>query len=448
MSTPAIPTKLRGAILQSLASGVVPRVGLQYIQVGRASEVGAIIKALDRVADDGSTFRLVVGEYGSGKTFFLSLLRSIAHEKKLVTVHADLTPDRRLYAASGGRARSLYAELARNMATRAKPDGGALQAVVERFISQVLEDAQRVGINPQLMITERLNDLRELTSGYDFASVVGSYWRGYETGNEALQANAVRWLRGEYSSKIEARQDLGVRSIIDDANYYDMIKLLARFVRLAGFTGLVVCLDEMVNLYKMNHAVTRNSNYEQLLRILNDTLQGSADALGIFLGGTPELLEDTRRGLYSYAALRSRLEGNQFASDGVVDYSGPVLRLSSLTPEELYLLLQRIRGVFLSAPESKVELQDSDLRAFMQRSFNQLGDNYFRTPRQTIKTFVNLLDVLEQNPQLSVASLIGTSTIERERNPDLEPLPEEQQPGFDAGRNSTGLGDTLRSFTL
>ena len=237
MSTPAIPTKLRGAILQSLASGVVPRVGLQYIQVGRASEVGAIIKALDRVADDGSTFRLVVGEYGSGKTFFLSLLRSIAHEKKLVTVHADLTPDRRLYAASGGRARSLYAELARNMATRAKPDGGALQAVVERFISQVLEDAQRVGINPQLMITERLNDLRELTSGYDFASVVGSYWRGYETGNEALQANAVRWLRGEYSSKIEARQDLGVRSIIDDANYYDMIKLLARFVRLdAGFS--------------------------------------------------------------------------------------------------------------------------------------------------------------------------------------------------------------------
>jgi len=329
MST--IRAKDRDAVIQSLRAGVVPRVGQHLIQVGRVKELEALMKDVERIADAGSGFRVVIGEYGSGKTFFLNLVRAIAMEKKLVTMHADLNPDRRLHA-TGGQARSLYAELAKNLSTRTKPDGGALPGIVEKFIAQAKSEAKTSGKPSEAIVRERLDHLSEMVNGYDFAEVIAAYCRGFDEGNEQLKSDAIRWLRGEFTTKTDARAALGVRTIIDDASIYDQLKLLARFIRLAGYSGLMVCLDELVNLYKLSNTQARNANYEQILRILNDSLQGSAEGLGIVLGGTPEFLMDTRRGLYSYAALQSRLAENTFAKAGMVDYSGPVLRLASLTP--------------------------------------------------------------------------------------------------------------------
>jgi len=322
----------RDAVLQSLRAGVVPRIGQHLIQVGRVHELRALIEDIDRVADGGSAFRLVIGEYGAGKTFFLNLVRSIALEKKLVTMNADLNPDRRLHA-SGGQARSLYAELTRNMATRTKPEGGALPGVLEKFIAQAKSESEQTGVATDQIIRQNTQQLAELVNGYDFADVVLAYWRGFQEGNEQLCSDAIRWMRGEFSTRTDARAALGVRTIVDDSTVYDQLKLLARFVRLAGYSGLLVCLDEMVNLYKLANTQARTSNYEQILRILNDSLQGSAVGFGFILGGTPEFLFDTRRGLYSYPALQSRLGQNTFARDGLADFSGPVLRLAALSPE-------------------------------------------------------------------------------------------------------------------
>ncbi|MGP3929485.1 ATP-binding protein [Nonomuraea sp. KM88] len=301
MTSTAIRPRERDALLQSLRAGVVPRIGQRHIQVGREPEVKALVTDIDRISDGGSAVRFVIGEFGAGKTFFLHLVRSVAMEKKLVTAHADLNPDRRLHS-SGGQARSLYAELMRNLATRAKPDGGALSSVVERFVSTALAEAQQTGTDPSQVIRARLAHLSEMTGGYDFAEVVGAYWRGHDSGDEQLKSAAVRWLRAEYATKTEARSALGVRTIIDDATVHDHLKLMSRFVRLAGYDGLLVCLDEMVNLYKLASTQARNSNYEQILRILNDTLQGTAAHLGFVFGGTPEFLADSRRGLFSYPA--------------------------------------------------------------------------------------------------------------------------------------------------
>ena len=264
MST--IRTKDRDALIQSLRAGVVPRVGQHLIQVGRVGELDALLKDVDRLADGGSAFRVVIGEYGAGKTFFLNLVRAIAMERKLVTMHADLNPDRRLHA-SGGQARSLYAELAKNMSTRTKPDGGALQGIVEKFISQAKAEAKTSGESTENVIQSRLNELTEMVNGYDFAHVIAAYCRGFDEGNEQLKADAIRWLRGEFTTKTDARAALGVRTIIDDASIYDQLKLFSRFVRLAGYAGLMVCLDELVNLYKLANTQARNANYEQILRI-------------------------------------------------------------------------------------------------------------------------------------------------------------------------------------
>ncbi len=448
-----IRPKDRDAVVQSLRAGVVPRVGQHLIQVGRAKEVEALLKDIERIADGGSSIRFVIGEYGSGKTFFLNLIRAIALEKRLVTAHADLSPDRRIHA-TGGQARSLYAELMRNISTRSKPEGGAIQSIVERFIAEVLKESRTNSTNPESVIHERLSQLTEMVGGYDFAHVIASYWKGHDTGNEQLKSDAVRWLRGEFTTKTDARAALGVRTIIDDASVYDHLKLMARFVRLSGFSGLLICMDELVNLYKLANAQARNSNYEQILRIVNDRLQGTAVGLGIIMGGTPDFLFDPRRGLYSYPALQSRLTANSFAVDGLVDLSGPVLRLENLTAEDFFILTGKINHVFAYGEPSAYLLPEEGLKAFMELCSKRIGDAYFRTPRTTITSFVNLLSVLEQNKSVRWSDLLGEVEIKVDANPDLD-LPGETN-GIDSTQNNCnhlsivadGSGDDLANFKL
>lgn len=405
MNTP-IRSKDRDAIIQSLRAGVVPSRGQHLIQVGRVHEIEAMVRDIDRVADGGSSFRFVIGEYGAGKTFFLNLVGAIAMERKLVVARADLNPDRRLHA-SGGQARSLYAELMRNLSTRTKPEGGALPGVVEKFIATAHAEAEKQGIATEQVIRSRLSQLTELVNGYDFADVVAAYWRGAEEGNEQLRLDAVRWLRGEFATRTDARSALGVRTIVDDASVYDQLKLMARFVRLAGYAGFFVCFDELVNLYKLANAQARSSNYEQILRMLNDSLQGTAVGLGLVLGGTPEFLMDPRRGVYSYSALQSRLAENTFATGALADYTGPVLRLSSLTAEDFFLLLRNIRHVYAGGDPNRYLLPDAAITAFMERCSSRIGDSFFRTPRTTITSFINLLAILDQNPGTEWKTLVG-----------------------------------------
>ena len=408
----------RDAIVASLRAGVVPRLGQQHIQVGRVAEVRAMLGDLDRIADGGAACRFVIGEYGSGKTFFLHLVRSIALERRLVTVHADLSPDRRLHAASG-QARGLYAELIRNLATRSRPDGGALASVVERFVTGAISEANATGARPDEVIAARLATLSELAGGYDFAAVVGAYWRGYDSGDERLRTDAVRWLRGEFTSRVDARAALGVRTIVDDATVYDHLKLMACFVRLAGFGGLLVCVDEMVNLYKLTGSAARNANYEQVLRIVNDSLQGGAAHLGFLFGGTPEFLLDTRRGLFSYPALASRLADNAFASADRVDHSGPVLRLANLTAEDVFVLLTKLRHVYAGGDPARYLVPDEALTAYMAHCARRIGDAYFRTPRETIRGFLGLLALVDQHPDLRWSELLDTIEVGPAHDPDL-----------------------------
>ncbi|MCK5070911.1 MAG: ATP-binding protein [Desulfocapsa sp.] len=409
----------RDAIIQSLRAGVTPRTGIQHIQVGRVREVEALLKDIEQIADGGAIFRLIIGEFGSGKSFFLQLIRSIALEKGLVTIHADLSPDRRLHA-TGGQARSLYAELMHNLSTRTKQDGNGLTSVVERFITEARKESEQSGVIVVDVIKNRLNHLSDYVGGYDFANVISLYWRGVENDNEQLKVDAIRWLRGEFSTKTDARKALGVRTIVDDSSFYDHLKLMSLFVRQAGYKGLLVNLDELVNLYKLSSQQARTSNYEQILRILNDCLQGSAEHIGFLLGGTPDFLLDPRKGLYSYEALHTRLAENSFAKKaGLVDYSSTTLHLANLAPEELYILLRNLRHVFAAGDENKYLLPDKALHDFLSHCSTQIGDAYFRTPRNTIKAFIDILSILEQNPDLKWTELINETHIDKEYISDM-----------------------------
>jgi len=391
--------------LQALQAGVVPRTGIQHIQVARENEIREMRKDIDRIADGGSGIRFVIGDYGSGKTFFLNLVREMALSQKLVTVHCDLSSAHRLYS-SGGQARAMYSELMRNMSTRSSPGGGALPAVVERFVAGALTEATSTSSDVNSVIAGRVASLSELVGGYDFGAVVMAYWRGHDTGDDELKSNAIRWLRGEFSTKTEARQALGVRTIVNDNSFYDHLKLVAQFCRLAGFDGLLVCLDEMVSIYMLQNAQARRGSFEQLLRIVNDSIQGISRGIGFIAAGTPEFLQDPRRGVHSHEALSSRLAENTFAVGGLVDHSGPVVRLQSLTPEDLFVLLEKVRDVYDSGREETVGVTGEVIEAFMGHCMNRIGEAYFRTPRTTIMAFVDLLAVLEQNPDVSWQTIL------------------------------------------
>ena len=447
----------RSAIIQSLRAGVTPRIGLEYIQVGRVNEVKALIEDLDNIEQGGSAFRIIIGDFGAGKSFFLQLIRYIALEKGMVVINADMSPDRRLFA-SNGQARNLYKELARNLATRAHPEGNAMIRLVEKFITEQRRIADAEGKDVERVIKDKLNSLSELVDGYDFAQVIATYWKAYNEGNEDLKNNVIRYLRGEYTSRADARRDLGVRAIVEDNNVYDHIKLLARFVTQAGYKGLLVNLDEVVNLYKLPSQRARSSNYEQVLRILNDCLQGSAESLGFLLGGTPEFLMDQRKGLYSYEALHSRLAENTFAQiANVVDYHSPILMLQNLSPEEIYVLLCNIRNVFAGGNKDKYILPDEALKAFLEHCSKNIGDAYFRTPRNTIKAFVDLLSIVEQNPDLSWQSLIGNIKIDSETDNSLVTIADDdkltetvikKEDDNSSKTDDNADDDELTSFTL
>ncbi len=411
MTTPPLRPRVRDALIQSLRAGVTPLLGARHIQVGRDGEIAAVEQNLDHIADGGSAFRLVIGEYGSGKTFFMNLVRGAALERQLVVAHADLNPSRRLHA-SGGEARSLYAELMKNLASRTKPEGGALVTVVEKFITTALAEARQADSKPEDIIHARLGHLSELVMGYDFATVIAAYWRAYEHDDDALKDNAIRWLRGEFTAKSDARRLLGVREIIGDAAVYDQLKLIAKFCRLAGYKGLLVCLDELVNLYKLANTQARNGNYEQILRILNDLEQGSAEGLGFVLGGTPEFLLDPRRGLFSYPALQSRLADNPFARGDLVDMSGPVLRLGNLGREQFLTLLGRLSAAYHNGQPDRIQLPPEVFPAFMHHCEQRIGEATFRTPRTTIMAFIGLLAVLEQNPGVAWQALLQQTRLE------------------------------------
>lgn len=410
----AIAPRERTTILQSLGAGVVPAVGLHHLQVGRKDEVEALIRDLQIVEDGGAAVRFIVGRYGSGKTFFLNLIRNVALQRKHVVLQADITTDRRLYA-TGGEARALYTELVRNLSTRARPEGNALPNLVEKWVGEVDHEIREAGgtdDDVRQSIIKRLKSLQDLVSGFDFATVMTKYYEGYLTQNDDLQGHALRWFRGEFTTKTEAREALGVRTIIDDAQVYDYLKLWAGFVRLAGYKGLLVNIDELVVLsHRLSNTTSRNKNYEALLRIINDCLQGRAQGLAFIFAGTDECIEDRRRGLFSYEALATRLASNRFAVDGRQDWSSPIIKLQSLRPEDCFVLLAKLRHIHAGGDPAKYLISDEGITTYLRDCNERMGAAYFQTPRDTVKDFINLLNILDQDRSLSWQTLLSTKSF-------------------------------------
>ena len=412
-----VPRRIAQTVLNSLKGGVVPRIGLPYITVGRKNEIEALLHDVDIISEGGASFRFIVGRYGSGKSFLLQTIRNYVMERGFIVADADLSPERRLQGTRG-QGLATYRELITNLSTKTRPEGGALTLVLDRWISAVQSEAmQESGLMPDdpalAACTDRkifavTSSVSELVHGFEFARLLSAYYRAYVNGDDEMKGKVVRWFRAEYTTKTEAKEALGVNMIITDDDWYDYLKLFAAFFRMAGYAGMMIMIDELVNIYKIPNSITRQYNYEKMLTMYNDTLQGKAKYLGIIMGSTPQALEDKRRGIYSYEALRSRLAEGRFSKPGARDLLAPVIRLEPLTAEEMLVLCEKLAAMHAGLYGYERRITTDDLVNFIKIEFGRIGADQNITPREVIRDFIELLDLLYQNPETSPAALLSS----------------------------------------
>lgn len=419
-----IPKRIAQTLMNSLKGGVVPRIGLQYVTVGRSQEIDALLRDVEIIADGGASFRFIVGKYGSGKSFLLQTIRNYVMAKNFVVVDADLSPERRLQG-NRGQGLATYKELIRNMSTKTKPEGGALSLILDRWISnvqqQVMTESQLSLTDPALsrlvekQISAVIYSLNEMVHGFDFARLLTLYYQAHITGDDETKAKVLKWFRGEYNSKTEARQELGVNIVITDDDWYEYLKIFAAFLKQAGYSGMLVLIDELVNIYKIPNAITRQYNYEKILTMYNDAMQGKAQHIGFILCGTPQCMEDPRRGVYSYEALRSRLAEGHFSGEHK-DLLSPVIKLLPLTNEEMLILIEKLADIHAGLYDYKQIVNQQDMVDFIEIEFSRIGADTHITPREVIRDFIEVLDIVYQNPGIKVRTLLGSDRFTYAQN--------------------------------
>lgn len=412
-----VPKRIASVLINSLKGGVVPRIGLPYVTVGRESEINALLHDIEIISEGGAAFRFVAGRYGSGKSFLLQTIRNYAMDRNFVVADADLSPERRLQGTKG-QGLATYKELIRNMATRTRPEGGALSLILDRWISNVQNEAMdflgcgfddpRLSAETEKRIRAVMSELNEMVHGFDFARLLTVYYRAYIGGDDESKARVIKWFRGEYSLKSEAKAELGVNIIITDDDWYEYIKLFAEFLKRAGYDGMIILIDELVNIYKIPNSITRQYNYEKILTMYNDALQGKAHHLGIIMSGTLQCIEDQRRGIYSYEALRSRLEQGRFGSDEHADMLAPVIKLNPLSYEEMLVLTEKLADIHAGLFDYERTLGQEELISFIKIEYGRIGADKNITPREVIRDFIELLNIAFQNPELSVQELLAS----------------------------------------
>lgn len=420
-----IPKRIASVIINSLKGGVVPRIGLPYITVGREHEINALLHDIEIISEGGASFRFIAGRYGSGKSFLLQTIRNYAMDRNFVVVDADLSPERRLQGTRG-QGLATYKELIRNMSTRTRPEGGALTLILDRWINSVQSEAMdflgcgfddpRLAPETERRIRGVVGELSEMVHGFDFAKLLTIYYKAYIGGDDESKAKVVKWFRGEYSLKSEAKAELGVNIIVTDDDWYDYIKLFAAFLKRAGYDGMLILIDELVNIYKIPNSITRQYNYEKILTMYNDALQGKAHHLGIIMSGTLQCIEDQRRGVYSYEALRSRLEQGRFGSDEHSDMLAPVIKLNPLSYEEMLVLTEKLADIHSELFGYERTLGQEELIAFIKIEYGRIGADKNITPREVIRDFIELLNISFQNPGLTVSQLLGSEGFEYARS--------------------------------
>ncbi|GBG94530.1 biotin carboxylase [Ligilactobacillus salitolerans] len=413
-----INPKEAASIISALEAGVVPQRGVRHLLVGRNEEVKEVLRILDDVAAGGSDLRFWVGDFGSGKSFMLRTIEAIALQKNYLVATVDMTPTRRFYATDG-KAKALYTAIVNSIISQTAQNGNALDTVFSQWINQI---AQAVASEAKISLPEALskeaqslmtNKILDITGSFaaaglafEMGQAIVKYYEGVLDNDRMLKAQALRWIRGEIETKTEAKRELGINRVITDDNWFDAIKNLSELFSRLGYAGLVINFDEAVNLYKLPRRQSRERNYERILNIYNECKSNEVQHLLVNFGATRKTVFDETRGLASYGALKGRLGAESSLDSELVNTNKTVLPLKPLTNEEIYTLLQRLTEIYNLHYRAQVELSLQEVQLYMEEQLNRPGADQFLTPRAVIKDYIEILDLIRQNPAIEVEKVI------------------------------------------
>lgn len=413
-----INPKEASTIIKSLEAGVVPDIGLGHLLVGRKAEVDELIKILSHIEDGDSDLRFWVGDFGSGKSFMLKTIENLALSKNFVVSTIDLNPSRRFYATDR-KAVNLYSTVLENIRTKNLRSGNVIESIIEQWISTIfknLSDEKGYDLKELMagfyrdevigIILETLSRFEAVGLSYELGQAISKYYEGFITGDRILKLKAIRWIRGDITTKTEAKKELGINEIINDDNYFEAIKNLAELFREIGYQGFVINFDEAVNLYKLPHSTTRQRNYEKILNIYNECKSNLAKGLFINLAATRKTVFDESRGLASYGALKGRLGTEASMDSDFINTNKTVLGLKVLSDEEIYTLLENLVSIYNIHYKTKIDFTSDQIVTYMEGQLNRPGADEFLTPRAVIKDFIEILDIKRQNPDAEISDLL------------------------------------------
>ena len=417
MNDMKVPKRIATTIINSLQGGVTPPTGLGYYAVGREQEINALLKDLEIINDGGATFRLLIGKYGSGKTFLLHTIKEHAIAQGFVVSYADLSPERNLSGNNvSKKGLATYRELLGNMCIKSSPTGAGLEKILDGWINGVwMEVAQAMsggaisGNDLEAQVNKRIyatiNEMQSMVHGFDFSTILLMYWRASRTGDQETKSKTLKWLRGEYLLKTDARRELGIQSIINDDDWFDYIKLFARLLHNMNYKGFIIMIDELVNISKSVMYQTRQRNYEKMLSMYNDALQGRASYLGIIMGGTPSSVENRDTGVFSYEALRSRLQSGTFGDNAIINLMTPIIRIKPLTKSEIVVLLEKLGTIHADVYQYNSNISAEDIIFFVDAVYSNRIATDVR-PRGVIRDFIDVLNLLMQHKELDIRTVI------------------------------------------
>lgn len=384
-------------IIDSLRNGTVPAEGTENIAVGIDEELTEIQDQIERTREDKSAFKFIIGDYGSGKTFFSTSVREMAYDKKFVVSSVVISQETPLH-----KFEELYRKIMEGMRTSENKKIPAFNFILEEWLLNIEDKVIEIeGLDPyedskkfQIEMNKRINEELMIVGSIaaSFANAIRAFYKAKYEGDTVLAQGAVAWLKGD-NVRAELKSKLGVIGTITRENSFEFFRALLQMIKTAGYEGLMIILDEVETVQKLVRKDMRSAAYENLRFFIDESDRNSFPSCFFLYTGTTDLME-SEKGFKSLEPLYQRIKVEREKGDKFKNLRQPVMFLDGLNRDRLYEVACRVRNihgqVYSWMPNDK--LTDDFIKRLINDMTLGFGGEINIGPRGFLRTLIDILD--------------------------------------------------------
>lgn len=383
------------SIINALKNGNVPPEGVGEICVGRERELEEFDKIFSKVKDGAAVTRFLNGEFGSGKSFFLKLLEERALADNFVVAKVTLSRD-----VPFNKFEVVYRSIVASLRCKT---GTSLEHIIEKWTTQLRMMALRETTDPyqqeRIVIDNINNDLKEVRKhATTFAAAIENYYKLSARGDQETAKYAMAWLSGEKNIPYTIKRQFGVKGDIDRENAFKYLEALSSFLMALKYSGLIILIDEAEHIMTLHTKKLRDTAYDYMRFIYDECSLGRFHNTLFIFAGTPEFFEDPKMGVPSYTALNERIE--DVLNTEFKDLRKPIIRLDGFKKDNLMELSDRLISMHEEVYEWEAKPVRESLDGIIARHEANAELTGYISPRNFVKSFISVLDVVQQNPEL------------------------------------------------